>query len=205
MSEKTNLLLSLSLACKKHKHKLHSSGVLEEQEQSKDCRNQLQMLRSLIPKVEAQAVRSVDIAHLCDFYTDVFKAEDGFCPHAAQIFRSGDGGTDSKFSIFVVYYHYWHHPMLTPFSSSSLSTSILSVRTSNFEAIHSSILQIATLGRKNCLHCGAPSELWSEAPTEHPAGPDQFVFWPKHRSRSETSQCQCSCCPTGAVFRNGRN
>lgn len=98
MSEKKNLLVLLSEACKKHRVKHHHNSS-EEQEQSKGCRDDLQVLTALLPKVEAQAVRPSDIAHLCDFYEDVFKTEDGFCPHAAQIFRRGDAGTDCTFSI----------------------------------------------------------------------------------------------------------
>jgi hypothetical protein len=105
MSDKKNLLVLLSEACKKHRVKHHhssSSSVLEEQEQSKGCRDDLQILTALLPKVEAQAVRPADIAHLCDFYEDVSKTEDGFCPHAAQIFRRGDGGTDCTFPISIL-------------------------------------------------------------------------------------------------------
>jgi hypothetical protein len=124
-AEEESLLLVLSECCHRHQVSHHnkkdsssataaSNWCQDDEEQVPDgCREAIDMLRKILPKVELKSMSidryhhreqpggqkqrgppARDVAHMCDFYTSALNGV--FCPHAPHLFLLGKGGTESK-------------------------------------------------------------------------------------------------------------
>jgi hypothetical protein len=116
-AEKDSLLHVLSECCHRHQASYHNkkdsnSAVWcqdDEEEVPDGCRDAIDMLRKILPKVELKSMSIVhsepgqkkgrgpparDVAHMCDFYTSALNGV--FCPHAPHLFLLGKGATESK-------------------------------------------------------------------------------------------------------------
>lgn len=89
-------LVALSESCQKHAASAHartidggggsdSGGGGATLAYEPPCRDALDLLRRVLPQLEARATASPpDLSHLCDFYQDAVRG--GFCPHAPRLF-----------------------------------------------------------------------------------------------------------------------
>jgi hypothetical protein len=115
-AEDESLLLRLSECCHRHQvshhNKKDSNAAIwcqDDEEQVPDgCRDAIDMLRKILPKVELKSMSihreagqnrgrgppARDVAHMCDFYTSALNGV--FCPHAPHLFLLGKGATESK-------------------------------------------------------------------------------------------------------------
>jgi hypothetical protein len=108
-STQSLLLVSLAESCKRHATTAHSSSdpttttttIANDDDVTTTtttttseyyCRDSLETLQQLLPKVEDKCFYSVsDVLHLCDFYQDCIVG--GFCPHAPLLFMRMEQGT----------------------------------------------------------------------------------------------------------------
>jgi hypothetical protein len=100
--------LKLSDACNKHAayHQGRNNSVRADEDEEnlpEKCRNDLQSLRLLLPRVEKsfqppapgkKGPEAADVAHLCDFYNSVLRGV--YCPHAPHLFHWGKEPKDGK-------------------------------------------------------------------------------------------------------------